>query len=261
MTLSNEQIFALLKPTLDNLNVRLFNQPGLLIRRPFGAPFVEISNEQPSDNVTDHRITNVTQIFVITLRIRVKKIENEEVSRQKIIEDAILEKLDASQLAGVTLFTENKTWKRPTSPIQKPVLHFQSTLRVLVNDITSTSGIGQILARATLTIGNDAALQNLELLDKPAETDNESFTNRYEDDRVRKGIASTGNTESFFATFEYTDARKIALKTSKSSHAKEACVMTRTSGSTNFNGQIVNISNPGQHDNTEEITVQLEVIP
>ena len=123
MTLSNEQIYTLLKPTLDGLNVRLFNQPGLLIRRPFGQPFVEISNEQPTGNEQDHRITNETQIFVITLRVRLKKVGNEEVARQKIIEDAILAKLESSQLAGATLFTENKIWKRPSTPVQKPVLH------------------------------------------------------------------------------------------------------------------------------------------
>ena len=260
MTLSNQDIFNLLNPTLEAINVRLFQQPGLLIRRPFGAPFVEISNEQPSGNEVDHRITNVTQIFVITLRIKVKKPGNEEVSRQKQIEDAILAKLDASQLAGATLFTENKTWKRPTSPIQKPVLHYESTLRVLVNDITSTSGIGQILARATLSIGSDPALQNLELLDAN-QKENEAFTNRYEDDRVRKGIAPTGDTESFLATFEYTDARKLALKTARTSHTKLACVFTRTSGSTNFNAELIDISGLAIHDSTEEITVQLEVIP
>ena len=261
MTLSNEQIYTLLKPTLDGLNVRLFNQPGLLIRRPFGPGFVEISNEQPTGNEQDNRITNETQIFIITLRLRVKKPGNEEVARQKTIEDAILAKLESSQLAGTEIFTENKIWKRTTSPIQKPVLHYQSVLRVLVNDITSTTGEGQILAKASLTIGSDPALQTMTVLDKPARNKNKEFTNRKEDDTKRKGIARTGDTDSFFATIEYTDARLTALHTSEENDTIEACVMTRPSGPSNFNGVVVNVSNPAQYGNIEEITIQLEVVP
>ena len=101
----------------------------------------------------------------------------------------------------------------------------------------------------------------MDVLNKPARVDRDTYTDRYEDDRVRKDLAYTGNTDSFFATIEYTDARMIAIKASKVAHAKEACVMTRPSGGSNFNGKIVNISNPSQHDNTEEITIQIEVIP
>ena len=261
MTLSNQQIFDLLKPTLDALNVRLFSHTVLLERAPFGPGWVEISNEQPTGSEQDHRITNTTQIFVITLRLRLKKPGTEEVNRQKTIEDAILAKLEATQLAGSILFTEDKIWKRPASPIKSPVLHYQSTLRVLVNDITSTTGDGQVLARSTLKIGTDSALDAMQLLDKPARNSNETFTNRREDTLTRKGIARTGDTDSFFATIEYTDARYAALKTIWANQSKEACVFTRPSGPSNFNGQIVNISNPAQFANIEEITIQIEVIP
>ena len=240
------------------IKVRVLDHPANPMRRPY--PLIEVLNIQPDGREADPRVTSIVQKFTVALYVRVRGAGTDEVAFQKSVEDSVIKKLDASTLGGSTLFVENKIWTRPEAIIERPILHYQSRLAVLVTQIISTTGAGAVGAEMSLTV---PGLTDMPLLSKPIEREQEVVEDIYDDTRTRQRVAPIAETHSFFGEVEHTQARIDQLRTLKIARSKIACIVKRKDGveSENFNGFLVAVDHGAAYENIETIVVQIERVP
>jgi len=257
--LTTTQIADLIKQgfATDNIEgVQVKDYASDIKRRKY--PVVEVVNTQPDGTEADIRVTRTAQKFIVNVYIRKRGVGSDETVQIKAIEDSILTKLDNSVLGSGTLFTENKTWSRSATVIDKPVSHYESSLNVLVNDEASTSGDGVLGAEMLLTVGANPVLANLQILSKPVERETEGTEDIKDDTLTRVRVAPTGDAHSFFAEVEYTQARMDALRTLKAAHAKFSYTLTRKGVPEVADGFLTEMSHGSGYEELETIVLRIE---
>lgn len=252
---------AQLKATLDAAllaaslsDVPIFDYPRNEQRRMF--PSVEIKAGQPDGTEADERITRITQRFDITVRVRKRGTGTNDVAELKTLEDTILPALDATALGQTQILVLNKVWQRSAELVAKPVEHLASTLVVLVSDVDSTTGAGQVVHDMTVDF---PSLSGMKLLNKPVERETEAMEDIYNTARVRKNVAPTGDTRTWYGEVEYTDARMTQLRSDKESRAKISFTVNRLSGAEALAGKIIAVDHGGDLQTVETITIAVEV--
>lgn len=174
----------------------------------------------------------------------------------KLLEDTILPALDTTALGQTQIFVLNKTWQRSGELVTKPVNHLLSTLAVLVTDLTSTTGAGQIVQDITVDF---PGLTGMKLLGKDIERETENMENIYNTARVRVEMAPVSDVRTWFGEVEYTDARMTALRALKVARAKIAFTVNRPSGAEALGGKIIGVDHGGPLDNVETIAIGVGV--
>ncbi len=240
--------------TASITGVSVYDYPRPENRRVF--PSVEIKATQPEGVEADPRITKINQRFDITVRVKQKSSGTDDVVRIKAIEDAILPALDATALGQSQIFVLNKTWSRSGELSVKPVNHLLSTLAVLVTDLTSTTGSGQIIQDMTVDF---PGLAGMKLLSKDIEREIENMEDVYNFARVRVDMAPTSDSRTWFGQVEYTDARMTQLRALKSARGKITFTVNRPSGAEVLGGKIIAVDHGGQLPDVEIITIAVGV--
>jgi hypothetical protein len=258
VTVTTAQLKTTIEAALDTVtsiaNVKVFDYPRVEDRRKF--PSVEIKAGQPEGSEADERITKTTQRFEVTVRVRKRSAGSDDVVQLKLLEDTILPALDETALGQTEILVLNKIWQRSGELVAKPVSHLASTLVVLVSDIASTTGVGQVVHDMTVTF---PSLANMKLLTKPVERESDAMESIYNTARTRVEMGPTGNTRTWYGEVEYTDARMTQLRSDKDARAKISFTVHRASGDEVLGGKIVSLDHGGQLSEVETITIAVEV--
>lgn len=239
-------------PTLSAVPV--FDYPRVENRRIF--PSVEIKAGQAEGSEADPRITKISQRFDITVRIRKRGTGSDDVTELKTLEDVILPALDSTALGQTQILVLNKTWQRSGELVSKPVAHLASTLAVLVSDVDSTTGVGQVVHDMTVDF---PSLSGMKLLNKPVERETEGMESIYNTARVRKEMGPTGDTRTWYGEVEYTDTRMTQLRSDKVARSKISFTVNRASGAEALSGKIISVDHGGSLETVETITIVVEV--
>lgn len=236
--------------------VRVLDYPVDSKRRKY--PMVEVINVQPSGREADPRTTTISQKFTVNLYVRKRGAGSNEITQIKQIEDSILVKLDNSTLGSGTLFVENKSWTRSATVVDQPIPHYESSLSVLVTEVTSTTGSGKIGGDMLLTL---PGLTDMPILSKPVERESEGQEDIKDDTLTRVRVAPTGDTRTFYAEVEYTETRMTTMRTLKNAHSKIAVSINRGGTVENFNGYLQEMSHGAGYSEIETIVLRIEVVP
>lgn len=252
------QLKDVIKQALTNASItgiQVFDYSNPDRRKKF--PSIEIMPSQPTGEESDERVTRVTQRFDIQFRVRQRGAGSDEVALQKNVEGAVLNAIDATALGQSTLFVLNRIWTRPNALVLKPVSHYLSTLVVLVTDIVSTTGEGQLIAKYTVDF---PSLAGMELLNKPLERELENYESIYNDKRLRVFLAPLSDLRTAFFEVEYTDGRMTQLRTLRKARQEISVTLHRPSGNETVTCKITAADHGAPFSEIETITIQIEVL-
>lgn len=234
--------------------VQVFDFPRDVSRRKY--PSIEIKATQPDGSEADPRVTRISQKFDVAIRVKPRGGGSDDIAALKAIENSVFTALDATALGQTQIFVLNKSWGRQGEVVQKPIRHYLSILSVLTTDITSTTGVGQIIQDLTVSFPN---LANMKILGKPTERETETMESVYNVRRVRVEMAPISDARTWFGEVEYTDARMTELRTQRNARAKISFTVTRPSGDEVLGGKIIGVDHGGVIADVESIAIAVEV--
>ena len=252
---------AQLKSTIDaaletnNLSsVNVYDHPRPETRKRY--PSVEIKAGVAEERLADERITRVTQRFDVTVRVKQRGVGSDEVAELKTLENIILPALDETALGQSEIFVLNKTWQRSGELVPKPVPHLLSTLVVLVTDVESTTGVGQVVHDMRVSFPN---LPNMKLLTKPVERESQTTDNIYNDSMNRVEVGYLGDVRTWYGEVEYTGTRITQLRGDMNTRSKISFTIHRAEGDENLSGKIISVDHGGMLSEVETITIAVEI--
>ena len=222
-------------------------------------PLCEIDNIKPQSERKKFDVTAETNTFEIHVLVKYNRPLDTETQDLHDIEQSMITLLKNAVLSDQLEISSDFLWARSDIQNNPDEIHgIQSTLRVTIIENKSTSGIGTLGGQGTITIGS---LNDMQLLDKPAERETEINEDLYDTSRKRVGLAPITDTHSWFGEVEYTKTRHDTLKTLKRARAVISNIHKRSGvADQTFNGKIVQISNPAPFDEIETIVVQIEIL-
>lgn len=256
-TVTTAQLKVTIDTALDTASitgVSVYDYPRPEKRRIF--PSVEIKATQPEGTEADERITKISQRFDVTIRVKKRAAGSDDIAFLKSLEDTILPALDETSLGQTEIYVLNKNWQRSGELVTSPVQHLASTLTVLVTDLASTTGVGQVVHDMRVSFPN---LPTMKLLSKPVERESEPMESIYNDARLRVEVAPTGDSRTWYGEIEYTDARMTELRSQKNARTKINFTVHRASGDEALSGKITSVDHGGQLSEVETITIAVEV--
>jgi len=220
--------------------------------------YVEVVNVQPDGTVEGPQITTETNVFEVRIFVKYNQYLDLETEDLATVENVILGLLEAGSLADKQIILESKQWVRTEIRNNPNNVHGrQSTLTVRIEEVKSTSGLGNIGGESTITIGS---LTDIPFLDKPAERETEINENVYNTARNRVALSPVTYTHSFLGEIEYTKARIDELRTLKRNRAVITGITYKRPGVADevFAGKIADVSNGAPFNNIETIVFQIE---
>ena len=221
-------------------------------------PSIEVINVNPEGSRESFDITQ--DVNTVEIRVFVKYNFKLDTETQNLhdIETQISTLLKAASLSNNLELASSFRWAR-TQILDNPhnVHGIQSTLRLTITEVKSTSGLGNIGGSSTISLG---ALSDIPFLDKPAERETEINENIYNTARQRKALSPITDVHTFLGEIEYTKARMDELRTLKRNKAVITPITYKRPGVADevFSGKIVEISNPAPFNNIETIIFQIE---
>lgn len=238
-----------------NITISTYDFPRPVKRRIF--PSIEIKATQPEGNEIDIRITKIIQRFDVTIRVKQRGAGTDDIEFLKSVENTVLASLDLSTLGKTTLFVLNKNFNRQGELVEKPVPHLMSSLIVLTEDITSTSGDGKIGAQITLTLPGPIVIP---LLSKPIENYGISSDEDLDDDGLafETGMAHTSFGE-IACEYESTTALAAPVKALVDAKAKISITITKDGDAEAHNVLLLRTSKPAQYDDIERATLTMNL--
>ncbi len=255
MVLTSAQIKTILDGITFGETVVIFGYVQERNRRKFTNTFIEIENIKPDSEKADRRVTATDQQFLIHLYKKSIVANTEEEAALSILEGLIKTELDNSQIAGVELFEEEKTWERNIR--ERPIKYNESILTVFANEIASTEAGGITGAQMTITIGS---LSDMPLLSVPTGPNRERFEPIVNVFGKRTKIVPFADERTIFAEIVDTSSRRSALSTMKNSRNPQAITIKRTGQSDeSITALIVDVSSGGTVADVQSFFVQLEV--
>lgn len=220
--------------------------------------YVEVVNVQPDGTIENFDVITETNVFEVRILVKYNQYLDLETEDLATVENVILDLLEAADLGDKQIVLESKQWQRTTIQNNLTNVHGrQSILTVRIEEVKSTSGLGNIGGESTITIGS---LTDIAFLDKPAEQETEINENVYDTARQRKALSPITDTHSFLGEIEYTKTRIDELRTLKRARAVISGITYKRPGVADevFTGKIVNISNGAPFNNIETIVFQIE---
>ena len=221
-------------------------------------PSVEIVNVNPEGSQESFDVTQDVNTVEIIIFLKYNFKLDTETQNLFDIENEINTLLKAATLSNEVELSSSFRWTR-TQILNNPhdVHGIQSTLRLTINEVKSTSGLGNIGGASTITIGS---LTDIAFLDKPAERETEINENVYNTARQRKALSPITDTHSFLGEIEYTKTRIDELRTLKRSRDVITPITYKRPGVADevFTGKVIEISNGAPFNNIETIVFQIE---
>jgi len=230
-----------------------------LLPRDRRYPHCETINVNPEGSQESFDVTQDVNTVEVRVMLRYNRVLDAETQDLFDIENEINSLLKSATLSNEVEISSNFSWSR-TQILNNPhnVHGIQSTLRLTVTEVKSTSGIGVVGGDWKVTL---PGLSDMQLINKPVERDNESFDNRYDDSVTRVGADYLGNTRSFFGEVESNDSRITTLRSLKNARDVISATLSRNGVDEVINCKIVSISNAAPFSSIETVTFQLEVLP
>jgi hypothetical protein len=220
--------------------------------------YVEVVNVQPDGTIENADVTRETNIFEVRILVRYNQFLELETDDLANTEKEILTLLESATLGDKKIVLESKQWNRSEIRNNPNKVHGrQSVLTVRIEEVKSTSGLGNIGGESTITIGS---LTDIPFLDKPAERETEINENVYNTARQRKALSPITDTHSFLGEIENTKTRIDELRTLKRARAVISGITYKRPGVADevFTGKVVEISNGAPFNNIETIVFQIE---